>query len=58
MNLTNRAPDAAPIKEKMLASSSKDAVVKKFGGEVHKKFQASDKGDLDEDDFRQKCEGK
>jgi len=39
------APDSSNVKQKMVTSSSKDALKKKFEG-VHKEIQANDKDDL------------
>ena len=41
-----RSPDTATIKQKMLYSSSKDALKKAFGPGVAKEIQANDHGDL------------
>jgi len=41
-----RSPDTATIKQKMLYSSSKDALKKAFGEGIAKEIQANDHGDL------------
>jgi len=41
-----RSPDTASIKQKMLYSSSQDALKKAFGTGIAKSIQANDHGDL------------
>ena len=41
-----RSPDNAAIKQKMLYSSSKDALRRAFGEGIAKEIQANDHGDL------------
>lgn len=53
-----RAPDAAPIKVKMMYSSSKDSLKKALGQGLGIEIQANDLSDLDLNEIRQRQESK
>merc|ERR1711998_590500 len=48
--------DNAPIKPKMLYASSKDALKKSLNG-VQEEFQATERGDLEEEEVNKKAAG-
>ena len=48
--------DNAPVKPKMLYASSKDAIKKSLNG-VQEEFQATERGDLDEEEVNKKAAG-
>ena len=48
--------DNAPVKPKMLYASSKDAIKKSLNG-VQEEYQATERGDLDEEEVNKKAGG-
>ena len=57
ISMLRRSPDSGPLKKKMVYSSTKDAVQKKFVG-VGIVFEAHDKADLSYEDMAAEIEKK